>query len=68
MQDSAGILCFRHDSYSHYIGRPLTVAAMKAKVGCACMCAFVEIVSLFVVVLCGVVGVVWCGVVWCGVV
>ena len=33
LQDSEGSLRFRHDAYSHYIDRPLRIAAMKAKVG-----------------------------------
>ena len=33
LQDSEGVLNFRHDAYSHYIDRPLRIAAMKAKVG-----------------------------------
>ena len=33
LQDSEGVLNFRHDDFSHYIDRPLRIAAMKAKVG-----------------------------------
>ena len=33
LQDSEGSLHFRRNAYSHYIDRPLRIAAMKAKVG-----------------------------------
>ena len=33
LQDSEGVLNFRHEAYSHYIEHPLRIAAMKAKVG-----------------------------------
>ena len=33
LQDSEGVLNFRHDDFSHYIDCPLQIAAMKAKVG-----------------------------------
>jgi len=33
LQDSKGVLNFGNDDFSHYISRPLRIAAMKAKVG-----------------------------------